>query len=197
MRFLYSFVWTFVQSFLTEEWWLLTPSRPSSCISVPRVLSFQPAVFSPFLGPIPILLNSISELRFPLISAILKQNNKKYWPTLAALFCPFIYLINYCSRNHTMSIVLCPLISAILQKKKKNNELTPTLALSVHFHNTATKTTQWAQSDSCSTALSIPRDLNYAGALELCDRFSISSARRLCVYSVCVCVCVHTCMCVC
>ena len=126
MRFLYIFVWTFVQSFPTEEWWLLTPSRPSSCISVPRVLSFQPAVFSPFLGPIPILLNSMSELRFPLISAILKQNNKKYWPTLAALFCPFIYLINYCSRNHTMSIVLCPLISAIL--KQNNKKYWPTLA---------------------------------------------------------------------
>ena len=138
-------MWVFVQSFLTEEWWLLTPSRPSSYISVPRVLSFQPAVFSPFLGPIPILLNSMSELRFPLISAILKQNNKKHWPTLAALFCPFIFIIlqqkphdehrslsthfHNTEKNTPISLdqlLLCPFISTILQQKPHNKHR-PTL----------------------------------------------------------------------
>ena len=55
---------------------LLTSSSPSSCISVPRVLSFQPAVFSPFLGPMPILLNSMRGLLFPLISIMLQQKPK-------------------------------------------------------------------------------------------------------------------------
>ena len=55
---------------------LLTSSSPSSRIRVPRVLSFQPAVFSPFLGPMPILLNSMRGLLFPLISIMLQQKPK-------------------------------------------------------------------------------------------------------------------------